>query len=173
MLRRIIVEAKLRLDRNFRRPFAARLVAALQQWLQRRLAIHHISQTPPESIDFCRIQLQRSMQVRKVKCIDHDTRRVRERIRLDNVHAPSSQHARDRCKERRPVRRHQRQRKRASRGTQFHLYRLSLQLPVHRDVLRNVARRMNRKIPPRQTFEEPFDLFSRSASQHDANLLEQ
>src|SRR5579871_4261805 len=61
VLRRIVVEAKLCIDRNLRWAFAARFVAALQQRLKRRFAVYDIYQAAPESINLRRIQLQRAV----------------------------------------------------------------------------------------------------------------
>src|SRR5712664_3377248 len=95
----------------------------------------------------------------EVESIQHDAGGIRESIRLVNVHAPTGQHARNRREESRAVRRKQRQGESMARGEEFGLHRISAQLPVQRKVRGNLRRRMHREIPPRESFEEPFNLF--------------
>ena len=55
--------------------------------------------------NFPGIQLQRAVQVHEVERIQHHPRRIRERIRLHDIHAPRREHTRNRCEQCRPVRR--------------------------------------------------------------------
>ena len=171
--RRRIVEVDARLDGDLGCAPTAGAFAAFQEWFQRRLSIHDICEALAEALSLAGVQLQSAVQICEVEGVQHDAGGIREGIRLVDVHAPAGQHARYRREKCRAVRREQRQGETVAGGEDLRLHGIRSQLLVKRQVRRNLRRRMHREIPPRESFEEPLDLFEGGAARQRLHPLEQ
>src|SRR5256885_1804672 len=90
--------------------------------------------------------------------VEHDALSIGESIGFDDVHAPAGKRSGDGGEERRPIGSKQCQRKCVAAFQQFCLDRLASELLIKSEMRGNFSRRMDRKIPSRESFQAAVDV---------------